>query len=207
MNKQLIIFDMDGTLINSGDVITNTINYVRANLGLENIPKETMLKQLNNPDINAAEFFYGTSEFTDAQTELFTKYYDENCVKDISLYDGIYDLLESLKKEGYQLSVATNASSDFAIKMLKSLDIYKFFSYVVGANMVEKPKPKPDMLLKILDELNIDVKHSILIGDSLKDTRAAKAINMDAILVNWGFSKHENEISNIKELKNKLIRE
>jgi phosphoglycolate phosphatase len=207
MNKQLIIFDMDGTLINSGDVITNTINYVRANLGLENIPKETMLKQLNNPDINAAEFFYGTSEFTDAQTELFTKYYDENCVKDISLYDGIYDLLESLKKEGYQLSVATNASSDFAIKMLKSLDIYKFFSYVVGANMVEKPKPKPDMLLKILDELNIDVKYSILIGDSLKDTRAAKAINMDAILVNWGFSKHENEISNIKELKNKLIRE
>ena len=207
MNKQLIIFDMDGTLINSGDVITNTINYVRANLGLENIPKETMLKQLNNPDINAAEFFYGTSEFTDAQTELFTKYYDENCVKDISLYDGIYDLLESLKKEGYQLSVATNASSDFAIKMLKSLDIYKFFSYVVGANMVEKPKPKPDMLLKILDELNVDVKYSILIGDSLKDTRAAKAINMDAILVNWGFSKYENEISNIKELKNKLIRE
>jgi len=206
MNKQLIIFDMDGTLINSGDVITNTINYVRSNLGLEKISKDIMLAQLNNPDINAAEFFYGTSEFTPEQTELFTKYYDENCVKDISLYDGIYELLEFLKTQNYTLSVATNASSTFAIKMLKSLDIYKFFSLVVGADMVENAKPKPDMLELTLEKLKFDVKDAVLVGDSLKDTRAAKAINMRYILVNWGFSKYENEISNIEDLKNKLIK-
>jgi len=206
MNKQLIIFDMDGTLINSGDVITNTINYVRSHLGLERISKDVMLEQLNNPDINSAEFFYGTSEFTDSQTELFTKYYDENCTKDISLYDGIYELLEELNSKDFILSVATNASADFASKMLEALDIKKFFEYIVGADMVEKPKPQPDMLLKILEKLDIDIDKSILIGDSLKDTRAATAINMDAILVNWGFTKYENEISNINELKNKLIR-
>ena len=205
MNKQLIIFDMDGTLINSGDVITNTINYVRKNLGLDEIEKELMLQELNNPDINSAEYFYGTSEFTDLQTKLFTEYYDENCVKDISLYDGIYDLLEYLKEEKYTLSVATNASSDFAIKMLKSLDIYKFFSYVVGSNMVKNPKPKPDMLEKTLEKLNFKVGDSVLIGDSLKDTRSAKSIKMDYILVNWGFTKYENEISNINDLKKRLI--
>ena len=204
MNKQLIIFDMDGTLINSGDVITNTINFVRENLGLAKIDKDTMLTQLNNPDINAAEFFYGTSEFTPEQTELFTKYYDENCTKDISLYDGIYDLLQLLKQKGYILSVATNASADFAIKMLKVLDIYKFFSFVVGANMVKNAKPSPDMLKLTLDKLDIDVKNAILVGDSLKDTRAAKALNMRYILVNWGFSKYENEISNIEDLKKEL---
>ena len=197
---------MDGTLINSGDVITNTINYVRSHLGLERISKDVMLEQLNNPDINSAEFFYGTSEFTDSQTELFTKYYDENCTKDISLYDGIYELLEELNSKDFILSVATNASADFASKMLEALDIKKFFEYIVGADMVEKPKPQPDMLLKILEKLDIDIDKSILIGDSLKDTRAATAINMDAILVNWGFTKYENEISNINELKNKLIR-
>ena len=78
----LIIFDMDGTLINSGDVITNTINFVRKNLNLPEIPKDIMLKNLNNPDINSAEFFYGTSEFTPEQTELFGEYYDENCTKE-----------------------------------------------------------------------------------------------------------------------------
>jgi len=204
MKKQLIIFDMDGTLINSGDVITNTINFVRTNLGLEKIQKDLMLSMLNNPDVNAAEFFYGTSEFTDEQTELFTKYYDENCTKEISLYDGIYELLDELKQKGFILSVATNASADFAIKMLKALDIYKFFDFVVGANMVEHPKPKPDMLELTLKQLDIDVSNSLLIGDSLKDTRAAESINMKAILVNWGFSKYENEISNIYELKKEL---
>jgi len=204
MNKQLIIFDMDGTLINSGDVITNTINYVRLNLGLEKIQKDLMLSMLNNPDINSAEFFYGTNEFTPEQTQLFTKYYDEHCTKDISLYDGIYDLLELLKSKKYVLSVATNASSDFAIKMLKSLDIYKFFSFVVGANMVEHPKPKPDMLELTLKQLNFDVKQTILIGDSLKDKKSADAINMTNILVNWGFSKYENEVSNIEDLKKEL---
>ena len=206
MNKQLIIFDMDGTLINSGEVITNTINFVREHLGLEKISKETMLKQLNNPDINSAEFFYGTSEFTDEQTDLFTKYYDENCTKDISLYDGIYDLLEYLVSNNYILSVATNASEQFAIKMLKALNVYKFFSYVVGADMVDNPKPQPDMLTKTLEELKIEVNSAILVGDSLKDTRAAKAIDMDSVLVNWGFSEYQNEISNIEELKNKLKR-
>ena len=204
MKKQLIIFDMDGTLINSGDVITNTINFVRTNLGLEKIQKDLMLSMLNNPDVNAAEYFYGTSEFTDEQTELFTKYYDENCTKEISLYDGIYELLEELKRKEFILSVATNASADFAIKMLKALDIYKFFDFVVGANMVEHPKPKPDMLELTLKQLDIDVRNSLLIGDSLKDTRAAESINMKAILVNWGFSKYENEISNIYELKKEL---
>jgi len=204
MNKELIIFDMDGTLINSGDVIANTINFVRTNLGLKNLEKTDILSKINNPDINSANYFYGTNEFTSEQTELFTKYYDEHCVKDIYLYDGIEDLLKTLKNKNIILSVATNASSTFAIKMLKHLDIYKYFSYIIGANMVTKPKPEPDMLNKILNELNIDVNNAILIGDSLKDTRSAKNINMKSILINWGFSKYENAITNINDLKKEL---
>ena len=196
---------MDGTLINSGDVITNTINFVRKNLNLPEIPKDIMLKNLNNPDINSAEFFYGTSEFTPEQTKLFGEYYDENCTKEISLYDGIYDLLDELKTKNYTLSVATNASVEFATKMLKALDIDKFFSYVIGANMVQNHKPAPDMLEKTLEYLNFDVKNTILVGDSQKDKRAAQSINMNCLLVNWGFTNHTNAISNIDELKKEIL--
>lgn len=198
---KLIIFDMDGTLINSGNVITNTINFVRTNIGLPKIEKETMLTQLNNPDINSAEFFYGTSEFTQEQTDLFTEYYDEHCISDIELYDGIEELLEGLSKE-YILSVATNASSPFAIKMLKYLDINKYFKYVVGADMVEKPKPSGDMLLHILDKLNIQKQNAILVGDSHKDSRSAIDAKLDFILVNWGFTNHKDNIavSNVTDL-------
>jgi len=191
-NKKLIIFDMDGTLIDSGDVITNTINFVRDNLGLKKIPKKEMLSQLNNPDINSSEYFYGTKSFTDEQTELFTQYYNENCIKDINLYSGIKELLESLQSN-YRLSIATNASRDFAVKMCQHLDIDHHFDLIVGASCVQNPKPSPDMLIKTLQELDIDHKHSILVGDSHKDIRAADAAQMDSILVNWGFSQYEEK--------------
>jgi len=190
--KELIIFDMDGTLIDSGNVITNTINFVRGHLGLEAIEKNLMLEQLNNPDINSAEYFYGTSEFTDEQTELFTEYYDKHCITDIVLYDGIKEMLESLDNH-FTLTVATNASKDFAVKMIEFLEIDKHFDLIVGATCVENSKPHPDMIYKTLHELNIIDSKAILIGDSHKDTRAAKAANIDSILVNWGFSDHSNQ--------------
>jgi len=201
---KLIIFDMDGTLIDSGNVITNTINFVRKNLGLEYIEKDIMLEQLNNPDINSAEFFYGTSEFTEEQTKLFTKYYDEHCVKDIRLYGGIEELLKSLKKD-YVLSVATNASQPFAKKMLDFLNISKYFKYIIGADMVKNPKPAPDMILKTLEVLNIKKEESMLVGDSLKDLRSAKNAKIDFALVSWGFSKeYDDAISSIEELEQRI---
>jgi phosphoglycolate phosphatase len=201
--KKLIIFDMDGTLIDSGDVITNTINFVRVKIGLNKIEKDVLLTQLNNPNINSAEYFYGSSEFTDEQTKLFGEYYDANCTKDIKLYAGIKDLLELLQKD-YILSVATNAYTQFAIKMLKALDIYQYFSFVIGSNDVPNPKPKPDMLLYTLKKLNYNKDEAILIGDSEKDKLSAKNIDMDFILVNWGFSNHKNGILDIDELKKKI---
>ena len=197
---------MDGTLIDSGDVITNTINFVRTNIGLEPMEKSTLLTQLNNPDINAADFFYGTSEFTDQQTELFTQYYDKHCISDIVLYNGIKELLEELSSK-FTLSLATNASVQFANKMLKHLDIYKYFSFTIGACSVDKPKPAPDMILKTLQELKTNPQDAILVGDSHKDKNAAIAANINYILVNWGFTKHNdnNIIKTTDELRLTLI--
>lgn len=206
MSKKLIIFDMDGTLIDSGDVISKTINYVRKNIGLDDLPKDIILKNINNPDINSSQFFYQTQQFTSKQTEFFSNYYDKHCQTDITLYDGIYELLEYLKNNNFNLSVATNASSQFANKMLKSMNITKFFSFVVGADMVDNPKPNPDMLEYTLKKLNIDIKDAIFVGDSLKDTQAAKAIDMDSILINWGFSRYEDEISDINCLIKELLK-
>ena len=71
---RLIMFDMDGTLIDSGFAITNTINYVRENLGFEKLEKNYILEKVNDPTINSAEFFYGTKEFTEQQTKLLEEY-------------------------------------------------------------------------------------------------------------------------------------
>jgi phosphoglycolate phosphatase len=187
-----IIFDMDGTLINSGTLIANTINHVRENIGLESMEKEIILTHVNEPSINPAMFFYESESFSDEQTKLFEEYYNDNFYIDLELYDGIRELLETLSCE-YWLSIATNANDYVANKMISHLGIDHHFSCVVGANNVKNPKPSPDMLLKILSDNSLKVDNTIMIGDSPKDRLAAECAGMESILVNWGFTKHDSE--------------
>ncbi len=203
---KMLMFDMDGTLINSGSMIANTINHVRQNLGLSIMEKNFILKSVNDPDINAAEFFYGTHYFTDEQTVLFEEYYNKNCLNDLEIYDGIAKLLDELKND-FNLTVATNASSDFANKMLNHLEIGKYFNSVIGYNDVKKPKPHPEMIYKLLNTHNIKKENSQLIGDSHKDIMAANNAGVDSVLVNWGFSDHEeNAIETIEELRTAIYK-
>lgn len=203
---RLIMFDMDGTLIDSGFAITNTINYVRENLGLERLEKDYILEKVNEPHINSAEFFYGTKEFTQQQTELFEEYYNEHCLTDLVLYDGISELINDLKSD-FTLAVATNANSVYAKKMLDHVGIGSHFETILGYDSVKEPKPHPEMLNKILDKHNILSNNAQMIGDSHKDIIAAKNAGVDSVLVNWGFSNHEKDaIETVRELESKIYK-
>lgn len=200
----LIMFDMDGTLINSGTMIANTINHVRENLGLQSLDKKIILENINDPEVNSAAFLYETSTFSEEQRELFETYYNENCLKELVIYDGIKELLDELKDD-FTLSVATNANSGFANKMLDHLNLSSYFSSVLGFNDVKNAKPHPEMINKILDIHNIDKSKAQVIGDSHKDIQAATNAGVDSVLVNWGFSNHkENVANNIDELKEEI---
>jgi len=202
---RLIMFDMDGTLVDSSKAITNTINYVRENLGFERLESKYILEKVNDPSINSAEFFYGTKEFTDEQTVLFEEYYNKNCLLDLELYDGISKLVDDLKSD-FTLAVATNANSDFARKMLDHVGIEKHFSSILGYDSVKNPKPHPEMVQKILTAHDIQKQNAQLIGDSHKDIMAATNAGVDSVLVNWGFSDHkEDAIETIQELEQKIF--
>jgi len=196
---------MDGTLVDSSKAITNTINYVRENLGFERLESKYILEKVNDPSINSAEFFYGTKEFTDEQTVLFEEYYNKNCLLDLELYDGISKLVDDLKSD-FTLAVATNANSDFARKMLDHVGIEKHFSSILGYDSVKNPKPHPEMVQKILTAHDIQKQNAQLIGDSHKDIMAATNAGVDSVLVNWGFSDHkEDAIETIQELEQKIF--
>ena len=202
---RLIMFDMDGTLIDSGFAITNTINYVRENLGFDKLEKDFILEKVNDPSINSAEFFYGTKEFTPQQTKLFEEYYNIHCLTDLVIYDGIAQLIKDLSKD-FTLAVATNANSDYAHKMLKHVGIAHHFQTILGYDSVTKPKPDPEMVHKILDKHNILKHNAQLIGDSHKDIMAATNAGVDSVLVNWGFSNHEKDaIETVEELEQRIF--
>jgi phosphoglycolate phosphatase len=190
---------MDGTVVNTGVMIAKTINYVRANLGLEEMKHKHLLHQVNNPDINPAEYFYGTEYFTDEQTKLFEEYYHENCIIGVELYDGMKELLCDLSGN-CTLTIATNAHTDFANRILDHLGVHSHFDLIIGADKVKNSKPHPEMIETTLQNFSYDKKHSILVGDSPKDKLAAKSAGIKHLMVDWGFTEHDADEEVIKDI-------
>ncbi|HHS92414.1 MAG TPA: HAD family hydrolase [Campylobacterales bacterium] len=203
--KKLIIFDMDGTLVDSSVTIVNAINYVRAKVNLEPLERELILTKVNDPKLNPALFFYETEAFSPEHEQWFSEYYTNNHEKELELYEGILELLNELKELGYTLAIATNAYRSSTLESLKHLNILDYFSSIACYDDVGRGKPAPDMLKKNLEELKLTAKEAIFIGDSERDLLAANALNIDYIMINWGFSDYEDAIHTIPELKAKIL--
>ena len=203
--KKAIIFDMDGTLVDSSITIVNAINHVRAKLNLEPMERELILQKVNDPHLNPAEFFYEVPAFKKEHEKWFSSYYTQNHKQELRLYEDIEELLETLKKRGYLLAIATNAYRNSTLESLSCLKVLKYFDSIACYDDVHKGKPSPDMLEKILKDLNISVKESLFVGDSKRDLLAAKAINMDYIMVNWGFSTYKDAICSVKKLEQTIL--
>jgi len=202
--QKIVIFDMDGTLIDSRKDITLSINYVRKqNHALEPLSEEFVVESINKDERNLAYLFYGTKNYEDRDRELFEKHYKEQCTQNVFLYDGVLETLDILKGNGVRLFVATNAPTKFAKIMLKSLSIDSMFDMIVGADMVKVSKPDPEMIHKILNFCQFDKMKdkAWMIGDSSKDIKCAQNADIDALFATWGFSAKSEYKSNIKTPK------
>ncbi len=209
MTYKLIIFDMDGTLVNSSITIANAINYVRKNLGFVSMDEEHILRLVNDHTINPAQIFYHAKVFDADHERWFSEYYTKNHESELVLYKGIKELLIALKEQGKKLAVATNAYRGSTIESLTHLGIYDLFDSIACYDDVLQGKPHPDMLFKVLDELNISEKEAVFIGDGPRDEMAAKATNIDYIMVDWGFTDHGDKevVCSVSALKEILLNE
>ncbi len=205
MSQKLIIFDMDGTLVNSSLTIANAINYVRHNLGFEAMEQEKILRMVNDHTLNPAKTFYHAEAFDSDHEKWFSEYYTKNHENELVLYEGIKEMLESLKEEGHALAVATNAYRGSTIESLTHLDVYGYFDAIACYDDVEKGKPYPDMLHKILDELDHSNEKSIFIGDGPRDEMASKNADIPYIMVDWGFTDHSDAVRSVKDLEEMLL--
>ncbi len=205
MKKELIIFDMDGTLVNSSLTIANAINYVRQNLGFEPMEQAHILKHVNDPGINPAQFFYHSKRFDPDHERWFSEYYTRHHSKELVLYTGIKELLEALKEKGHKLAVATNAYRRSTLESLAHLNIDGLFDGIACYDDVLQGKPHPDMIYKLLDELNVEASEALFIGDGPRDEMAAKAANINYIMVDWGFTDHTDAVRTVDQLQEMLL--
>ena len=136
----LVIFDMDGTLVDSGKAITNTINTTRKELDLKpNLESDFIVKIINDPAKNYIREFYPGITPSQKLMDRFEVLFRQNYEKYATIYDGIKHLLEKLKKENIVIALASNAHSKSLEKILKKLEIFEYFDYIIGFDE-ENPK-------------------------------------------------------------------
>jgi len=205
MSQKLIIFDMDGTLVNSSVTIANAINHVRQNIDLAPMKKEEILKLVNDHTIDPARVFYESATFEPRHEKWFTEYYTNNHENELELYDGIKELLLELKEKEHLVALATNAYRGSTIESLTHLNIHEYFDGIACYDDVPNGKPHPDMLNKLLDELGQSNEKSLFIGDGPRDEVASKRAEIPYIMVDWGFTDHTDAVRSVAELREMIL--
>ncbi|DAB28825.1 MAG: haloacid dehalogenase [Sulfurimonas sp. RIFOXYD12_FULL_33_39] len=188
---KIVIFDMDGTLLDSKKDITISINHVREiNYDLPPLSEKFIVDAINMEVRNLSKLFYETQIYLRRDKNLFEKHYKLQCVKNVYLYDGVKEMLERLVASHVKISVATNAPTQFALRMLEHLQVKNLFDVIIGADKVNNSKPSPEMLNSILEHYRFDAaKHKAwMVGDNSKDILSAKGAGIESIFVTWGFS-------------------
>ena len=215
MNQKFtILFDLDGTLVDTAPDLMQAHNFVMKKYGydereLSDIKKlagrgsKVMLTRSMHELAELSGKIKKSDNVIEEMTKDFIDYYSKNIVKKSTLKNGLINFLSWCKKNSISMAVCTNKQEHLSIDLLKKIKIYDFFEYVAGGNTFSYNKPNPKHLTDTIEILGGNIKRSIMIGDSETDSNAAKAADIPFILVEDGYT--EKKIEEIKH--NHLVKD
>ena len=201
-----ILFDLDGTLVDTGPDLMRAHNFVMKKFGyptkstdeIRNLVGQGAGAMLGRSIWGQAKKEFGKVQDEKIKKEMvkdFIEFYGKNIVNESKLINGVKEFLIWSKKNKISMAVCTNKTEHLAIDLLKKIGIYDFFEYVAGHNTFDYCKPDPRHLTNIIEILDGDLKKTLMIGDSENDANAAKAAGIPVILLEDGYT--EKNISEI----------
>ncbi|MBI3377256.1 MAG: HAD-IA family hydrolase [Nitrospirae bacterium] len=191
-NPALIIFDLDGTLVDSGKDITNALNYAIAPYGFKPLTVEDTIKMVGEGLTRLIEKILEDNNvyIKDAVLDRFIKYYSEHLTDFTRPYPGVIKTLEILGR--YKKAVISNKRESLSKKLLEQLGLMKFFDVVLGSDSAAEKKPSPEPVKKVLKILGIEPQRAIIVGDSAFDIQAGKGAGLITVAVTYGFRDRES---------------
>jgi phosphoglycolate phosphatase len=200
-NKKLLIFDLDGTLINSALDLALAVNHM-----LKTINRDTFSENIihgwvgNGAQTLVNRALSGQSEidetldatFAAEALDIFLKFYAQNlCVATVT-YPNVTTTLKALKEKGYCLAIVTNKPFVFVEPILKGLEMDGLFELILGGDSLSVKKPDPAPLLHVCEQLDVSVEACVMVGDSKNDILAANACAMQSVGVTYGYNYGES---------------
>jgi phosphoglycolate phosphatase len=185
-----IIFDFDGTLIDSYEPITESLNRVRAACDRPPLTLEEVRGMVGHGLEHLIEKAVGAANIEEG-VRLFREHYATICESRTKILPLVRDTVEELDRRGYQMGIATNKPSYFARDILKALEIDHLFVEVLGPNDVELPKPDPEMLDIMMMRLGLGADEVVYVGDMLLDIEVARKAGVSAYALPTGSASRE----------------
>ena len=206
MQKFTVLFDLDGTLVDTAPDLMLAHNHVMKKFGYPTKSTEDIRNlvgkgagALIGRSIwgQAKKEYHSVSDLRikDEMSKEFVNFYGKNIVIESTLINGVKEFLQWCKEQNISMAVCTNKQEHLSNDLLKKIGIYDFFEYVAGSDTFNYCKPDPRHLTNVVEILGGDVKRTIMIGDSETDANAAKAANIPVILLENGYTeKNTTEI-------------
>lgn len=189
MKYKLAIFDLDGTILNTLDDLTDSTNYALRTNALPERTQNEVRKFVGNGIYRLLERAVpeGTpKELVDKVFITFTEYYKDHCKDKTCAYDGIHELLQMLRDKGMKIAVVSN-KADYAVQILCQDYFPGLFDFTVGEKEGIRRKPYPDSVLAVLNQFHMNRTEAVYIGDSEVDYETSKNAGLDVIMVGYGF--------------------
>ena len=214
-NFEYILFDLDGTITDSGEGITKSVQYALKSFDILVNNLEELRKFIGPPLKESFKEYYNfDEEKANRALVKYREYYADKGIYENSLYDGIIEILEKLKKNGKTIILATSKPEVYAKQILKYFKIDKYFTFVAGSDFDETRVRKGDVIKYALEGAKIsDLSKVIMVGDREHDIIGSKENNIKSIGVLYGFgdvieltqARADYVANNINELLNILL--
>ena len=204
--KFTVLFDLDGTLVDTAPDLMRAHNHVMKKFGyptksteeIRNLVGKGAGAMIGRSIWGQAKKEFGKVDDEEVKKEMVTEFvdfYGKNIINESTLIKGVKEFLNWCKDQSISMAVCTNKQEHLSNDLLKKIGIYDYFEYVAGSDTFDYCKPDPRHLTSVVEILDGDIKKSIMIGDSETDANAAKAAEIPIILLEDGYTeKNKDEI-------------